>query len=337
MSWTLYPASDFPDHQNLWRQLHQEAGASPLLDPSFISSLLDVFGTGKEILACYKSLNNVKAMCIIAPGRMGSWNTFQPSQAPLGAWMHEPGLEWDELLDTLIKTLPGFPLALGITQQDPDLVVRPGNSKSMYSLDYIPTARISLRGTFDDYWAVRGKNLRQNMRKQRNKLDSESIVTRLQLSTKPEEVAEAIADYGRIESAGWKGKNGTNVHPANAQGKFYQILLEQFCQRGVGRIYRYWYNESVVAMDLCIEGNNSIIILKTAYDESIENATSPALLMRQEIFKQLFDDRGLERIEFYGRVMEWHTKWTHEFRTLYHVNYHRFPVLRSLRNFGQKI
>lgn len=28
-------------------------------------------------------------------------------------------------------------------------------------------------------------------------------------------------------------------------------------------MYRYWYNDKIAAMDLCIEGNGSIIVLKT--------------------------------------------------------------------------
>ena len=189
---------------------------------------------------------------------------------------------------------------------------------------------------FDNYWSSRGKNLRQNMKKQRNKLQNEAITTRLQVSTEPEEVAQAIADYGKIESAGWKGEAGTAIHPANLQGRFYRIVFEEFCRRGAGRIYRYWYNDRIAAMDLCIEGSGSIVILKTAYDENVGNATSPALLMRQEIFKRLFDEGVLKRIEFYGKVMDWHTKWADEMRTIYHINQYRWPILLLLNKVMNK-
>jgi len=336
MSWILYPISEFKNHQDSWQQFNYETIASPLLDQAFISPLLCMFGSGKEILACYKKSNRLKAMAILTPHGKGSWSTFQPSQAPLGAWMHGNDVNWPELLPSLIKRLPGFPLVLGITQQDPALAARPEDSGSIKTFDYIRTARISVRGDFYNYWATRGKNLRQNMKKQRNKLQNDATTARLQISTEPDAVAQAIADYGKIESTGWKGKAGTAIHPSNAQGKFYQILLEEFCRQGAGRIYRYWYDDHVVAMDLCIEGNDSIIILKTAYDEHIGNTTSPALLMRQEIFKQLFDDGILKRIEFYGKVMDWHTKWAYEVRTIYHINQYRWPALLSLRNITHK-
>jgi hypothetical protein len=107
-------------------------------------------------------------------------------------------------------------------------------------------------------------------------------------------------------------------------------MLEAFCARGAGRIYRYFYNDQIAAMDLCIEGNGMIIILKTAYDESIKDGSSPAFLLRQEELKLLFEGGATQSVEFYGKVMEWHRKWTDEVRTVYHINHYRFALLPRL-------
>jgi hypothetical protein len=80
-------------------------------------------------------------------------------------------------------------------------------------------------------------------------------------------------------------------------------------------------------MDLCIQERDCIVILKTSYDESVPSGFSPALLMREEACRALFGDGSLARIEFYGKVMEWHTRWTDEVRTLYHLNHYRWPLL----------
>jgi hypothetical protein len=64
----------------------------------------------------------------------------------------------------------------------------------------------------------------------------------------------------------WKAEGGTAIHLQNAQGKFYLNMLEEFFRQGAGRMFRYWYNYKIVAMDLCIEGNGSIIALKTTYE-----------------------------------------------------------------------
>jgi hypothetical protein len=52
--------------------------------------------------------------------------------------------------------------------------------------------------------------------------------------------------------------------------------------------------------------------------------------MREEACRRLFEDGRIRRIEFYGRVMEWHTRWTDEVRTMYHLNHYRWPVLARL-------
>ena len=49
--------------------------------------------------------------------------------------------------------------------------------------------------------------------------------------------------------------------------------------------------------------------------------------MRQEAFKQLFDDGELKRIEFYGKAMEWHKSLSDELRTMYHINKYRWASL----------
>jgi hypothetical protein len=106
-------------------------------------------------------------------------------------------------------------------------------------------------------------------------------------------------------------------------------MLENFCRLGQARIYRYWFADKVVAMDLCIHDDTAIVILKTTYDESYK-AVSPSTLMRQTEFQQLFEEQKFKRIEFYGKVMEWHTRWSGNARTLYHTNIYRYSLIQHL-------
>lgn len=330
MTWTLLPATEFAAYAGRWQQLNLETSASPLLETDFVQPLLVQFGTGKELLACYERGNEMLAMAIMAPRGRGAWETFQPSQAPIGMWMHRQHLALEPLLAELIRKLPGMPLVLGLTQRDPGLSPRPADNGALRAMDYIETSKITLQGTFEDYWNTRGKNLRTNMKKQRAKLQKEGIVARLECSRAPEDVAAAISDYGKLESAGWKAQGGTAIHPDNAQGRYYQAMLEGFCRRGAGTINRYWFDEKLVAMNLCIEGDGSLIILKTTYDESVSSQYSPAFLLLEETVQQLYESGKFNRLEFYGKVMEWHRRWTDEVRTMYHINSYRWPALLRL-------
>jgi len=329
MKWSLTPASRFTEFAADWAHLVDAAGMPPALAPPFVETLLDTFGHPRALLARCEDGAGVAAMGIVVPAGRG-WTTLQPAQAPLGLWLQRPGLDTAALLRGLLRALPGWPLVLALTELDPDLLPRPRDGGSVRSLDYIDTARVTVSGSFDDYWQARGKNLRGNLKKGRARLARDGIAPRLEIVRDPAAMAAAVADYARLESGGWKGGGGTAVTTDGMQARFYTAMMEAFAREGRARAYRYWYGERLAAMDLCIEDGRCLIVLKTAYDEAVAEGSSPALLMREEATRALFDEGRIERIEFYGRVMEWHTRWTQEVRRLYHVNYYRWPLLARL-------
>jgi hypothetical protein len=330
MSWHVVPATRFAEQASRWNVLHEACGAPSVLAPDFVAPLVAQFGSGRELLARYERDGLVEAMALVTPIGRASWSTFQPAQAPVGLWLQRPGLNTEQLAQGLMRALPGFPLVFGLTQLDPALLPRPVDTPAMRTFDYIDTARVQLAGSFDDYWNARGKNLRANLKKQRARLAKDDIVPRLEICRDPGQVAAAVADYGRLESSGWKASCGTAVSASNAQGRYYRGMLEAFCARDAGSIYRYYFGEQLVATDLCVEDRDSIVVLKTSYDESVPNSLSPTLLMREEATRRLFEDGRFRRLEFYGRVMEWHLRWTEDVRTMYHVNCYRWPGLRRL-------
>jgi CelD/BcsL family acetyltransferase involved in cellulose biosynthesis len=320
MTWTLTRATRFADHAARWDALQALHAPAPMLQADFVAALLAAFGTGAELLAMSDD-----AMAIVHSHGRGSWATFQPAQAPLGMWIERPGIDRAAAMATLLRALPGLGLVLGLTQLDPLLAPAPADA-----IDYIQTARITVAGSFDAYWAGRGKNLRSNLKKQRTKLGADGVALRLQVTTDAADMTDAVRDFGRLESAGWKAQAGTAVSLDNDQGRFYAGMLAAFAARGAASVYRYWFDDQLVAMDLCIRQDGCIVVLKTTYDESVPKTFSPALLMREEAVHALFDDGATDRIEFYGKVMEWHTRWTEEVRTLYHVNHYRWATLRRL-------
>lgn len=332
MRWQVAPAARFTSAEaaDAWRSLHAAAGAPAPLAHEFVAPLLEQFARGGERLATCSAGGQVLAMGIVSPVRAGAWASFQPAQAPLGIWLQRPELEPASLVRGLLGALPGFPLLCALTQQDPMLAPRPLDGTAVRTLDYIDTARITLAGGFERYWEARGKNLRANLKKQRARLERDGLAPRLECVRTPEAMAQAVCDYAGLESSGWKAGAGTAVQAGNAQGRFYRHMLEGMATRGSASVYRYLVGERLVAMDLCIEDRDSIVVLKTAYDESLPSTLSPALLMREEATRALFECGRFQRIEFYGRVMEWHTRWTEEVRTMYHVNHYRWPVLGRL-------
>jgi hypothetical protein len=329
LTWTIFPIEKFSEYSVQWDALVRSRPGAPFLESAFLRPLLEVFGTGGERLCVLMESGRLHAAAIVQRGRLGGWQTFQPSQLPLGAWITDGHVDMISSFNGLMPLLPGITLALGASQVDPNLQLRPEDTPKLRTQDYIATAWVDIEGDFDAYWEARGKNLKQNTRKQRNKLQAEGIDARIECIIEAGQVAKAIEDYGQLEGAGWKGADGTAITSHNDQGRFYRCMLENYCALGRGRIYRYWFGDKVVAIELCIHDDMVLVILKTAYDETYKTV-SLSTLMRYDQFQQLFAEQKFQRIEFFGKVMEWHTRWTLQSRTLYHATAYRWGWLKEL-------
>jgi hypothetical protein len=330
--WTLEPlASALPARSAEWDALNTRAGALPFLDSLFLLPLAREFAGGDEFIALGRAAGQLQAAAIVAPAGLGRWSTWQPSQLPLGPWLVPHGVDGTAAADSLLRQLPGFALGLGLTQLDPQFTPRgETDSPRCQALDYLPTAWVDVAGSFDAYWEARGKNLRSNMRKQRNKLAADGVSVAFSEIVDADAVPQALAEYGALESASWKAGGGTAIHPDNAQGRFYAQMLDAFCRAGRARLWRLAFDGRPVALDLCIESGSTLVILKTTFDAS-QRAVSPAFLLKQEAFAQVFAQQRIRRIEFYGRLMEWHTRWSENSRMLHHANVYRWGWLPGLR------
>ena len=102
------------------------------------------------------------------------------------------------------------------------LVARPQPTDRLSALDYILTARIAVKGTFEDYWGARGRNLTKNMRRRRRRLEESGTKPRLEALTNPAAMARAVEEYGALESKGWRSGTGTAISGRPRMSSFCQ-------------------------------------------------------------------------------------------------------------------
>lgn len=312
-----------------WNTLNAAGPALPFMDAQIVAVAQRLFGTGRERLAVARADGRIVAATLIDKLDAIRWTTFQPSQLPLGAWLSDPEVDLAALTHSLLKSLPGVALAISVTQVDPCFVTRPAALSTFRTDDYIDTGWVDIDGSFDDYWSARGKNLRQNMRKQHNKLEAESRQVEVRTLTRAEDMAEAVARYGALESSGWKADLGTAIHRDNDQGRFYTELLTRSAQHGEAVVYEYLIDDEIAASNLCVRRGKVQVLLKTTYDEKYKQL-SPALLLLQEELRALFEEGVITRLEFYGRMKDWHTRWTETKRALFHATTYRAGLIRKL-------
>lgn len=335
-SWRLLPYDPGSVEQaTLWRGVAQRAAACSVLLPEFVFACAQTLAVRPMTLAVCGSVDGPRAVAILDQSRRLQPHVFIASQMPLGAYVAMPGECVAELATSLLRA-QGLALRIGFPQLDSRFAPRPQRSAVLDTLDYIETAWVEIGGSFDDYWGARGKNLRTNMRRQRERLASQGVRARMEVLEDPGLMAAAVRDYASLESRGWKAAGGTAVSEEHPQSRFYTRMLERFALLGMARVYRYLFDERLVASELCLHDGSEIVILKTTYDESVA-PLSPASLMRQDMFQSFFGDGRTRRVEFYGPVKEWHTRWTPLRRPIYHLNVYRSRLLMQARDLRRGI
>jgi CelD/BcsL family acetyltransferase involved in cellulose biosynthesis len=327
----LIPASDFDRHREVWDRVNREQHGHILLDSRFVAPLIRHFASSDTRL-CVSETPAGPNLLLLRPGRHGSWETFQPSQAPLGLVLFAVPANAVRDARRVLRDLPGWATALAVLRQDPDLspFVELRSFRAVEEVEYIQTARLSLDGSYDEYWKARGRNLKHNLARQRRRLENKQVRLELAEDRSPEAIARRIEEFGGLEESGWKGREGSAVTATNRQGRFYREMLEEFCASGEAVVYRLLLDGRTAACDLCLERNGTLFILKTAYDESVKKL-SCGLLLHQEIVRALYRQKRVTTIEFYGQVRDWHEKFTKDIRTMYHVNVYRNAVVRRIR------
>jgi len=330
--WTAVEPSALSTLSSEWDELVAGAGYPAFMRAPFLKNAISTFGCAGGRLLLARRETSLVAGGVLVPCGMGRWSTYQPSQLPLGCWVMSRDLQWESILPCVLRELPGLPISVSFTQQDPHLVTRPTSDGCLETLDYVATGWVNVCGKFGDFWQARGKNLRHNLRKQRRRLEEAGNTLAFEFVDRPSDIDLAFLQFVVIENAGWKSTEGTSIAIENEQGAFYRAMLNEFAAQGAAFAIRLRLNGKPIAVDFGIRDSESLILLKTTYDENLREY-SPAQLLHEQTFEYVFRNSSARRVEFYGRMMEWHSRWTEQSRMLFHVNVYRSPLLRRARDF----
>ncbi len=325
ITWQVEKITEFSLYTSSWNELNLKNNNQSVLSAEFTQALIDNFSTGNELLILGWQSNELVFAGIFEKLTRFRWRTFQASQAPLGCFICEANLLNVDIVSMVSKQLPNKPILLDFTQIDSQHHPLKLNT-NLFSLPYISTGKLTVPSDFDEYFANFSKNSRQNFNKARNRLAKSDVITKLEIITDSNAIKEFVAIYGEIESSGWKSAQGTSIHIDNEQGKFYIDLLTSFASTGAAQIWCYYFNEEVVAVDLCISMAETLVILKTTYKEEYAKF-SPAILMKLDAYKQLGIDGKITTIEYFGKTKDWHKRLQCHERDIYHITWCKFPRL----------
>ncbi|WP_438863389.1 GNAT family N-acetyltransferase [Neptunicella sp.] len=337
MEWTFLPANEFKQYKKRWNELNQDNQNLAILNTEFIEPLLAYYFSDDALLAIGREQGAINCMLFLRKKAWGRWETIMPSQAPLCLMVTTHNHFTDELLQSLCKALPGVVIQLDFLQLDSKNLTLP--NKQQYELsEYIITGNRPVPEIFDDYFKSLGKNLRQNYNKVINRAaKAEQQLDCYKVDT-PEDVVQGVKTYAEIEAKSWKADLGTAIEPDNIQGKYYTEMMAKLAQKNQACVWYYTIDQQIVACDLCVIQNHTLIILKTTFDDAYSKS-SPALQMKVDMLRYYAEhpQEGIHNIEFFGKAMEWHKRLDSELRPINHLTWYPINFLLAFIKLFKKL
>ena len=307
MGWEMHSArADFAHYSGDWDRLNTELyQGHPFFDSRFVGPLLDCFGDGRELLCLDHEDGIVRGALIVHPEGGGRWAVFRPSQTQASAILIDDAARFA----TLLAALPGWAWTLELYAVDP-----------RYAPDFLRcqlpqmahaharTIGVDASLSFADYWDKRSKNLKANVRRYFNRAEKEAATPQLLTVDDPAAMASAVARFGELETAGWKGAAGTAVSIDNRQGEFYAEVLRCFALAGKAAVHELYVGEQLAASRLVVGSERMLIILKTAYDESLARF-APGRVLLYRVIEQQRARHPEQTIEFYTNATRDQFEW----------------------------
>lgn len=324
--WSLYPCHILDDrYWRQWDRLNNDLNSgTPALDSAFLRPRCDILGgNALQMAACIES-GNILVLMLIIKHRAGEWHVFCPGQACNGANMIAPDLSTHaqaRILPLLIRRLSGLGWRIAFPKQDVSLsqltAVGPPNFDSQ---DHSIITNVAIDGEFDTFWAGWHNKVRGAIRRVQQKLQREGVKAERVELTNPEDIDTAVAEHGRLKTAGWKGLNGTAIHENDQQGRLYRSVLRVFAEKGGSIVYQLRAGSSILPPLLTIAQNGIQIVLTTTCDEAAANL-SPGRYIDYLMLARAFEQRDVRVIENYTSSKSVDRNWTTDSRPIIDVEF----------------
>ncbi len=135
------------------------------------------------------------------------------------------------------------------------------------------------------------KKLRQHRRRlgERGTLEYKILV-------EPADVKRGLEDFLTLESAGWKGREGTALASRGEDATFARAMIPALAERGEACIHALTLEGKPVSLQLVIRAGATAFTWKTAYDET-QRDFSPGMLLLEDYTAALLADASIAQVE----------------------------------------
>jgi CelD/BcsL family acetyltransferase involved in cellulose biosynthesis len=155
---------------------------------------------------------------------------------------------------------------------------------------------VDTTGSFEEYQSRMSSSFRRSLRSARRKAEQEHVLDFEVVSGPDAADDQLLADFFRVEAAGWKGQAGSAIacHPDRVA--FYTALARRLARRGWLEWNLARFDGTVVAAHFGVRFGPSLVLPKGGYDESF-NRFAPGNLLFWDVFSRSFAN-GTEEVNF---------------------------------------
>ena len=142
----------------------------------------------------------------------------------------------------------------------------------------------------------------RELRRQRRKL-AEALDGELEVVDGAGQDA-AVERFVALETAGWKGREGTSIRADPRHVAFFGEMCRRFAELGRLQVLELRGPEGTAAMKCNLLAGDTIFLFKQAYDESLAS-TSPGMLLELEMLARFHDDARVSFIDSCANRNRW--------------------------------
>jgi CelD/BcsL family acetyltransferase involved in cellulose biosynthesis len=259
---------------------------------------------------------------------IGSSHLFEPS-----GFLYDTDSTLDVLARAIVNTRR--PIVLARIPTDSPIGARLQSAARGRGVTFVKpgadTLAVPISCGWNEYLASMSSRQRYDLKRARRRAEESGTVAVRILSPRPEDVAGMFDELVRVESSGWKARNGSSLTHRQHLRHFFLNYATRASQSGVTRFAFLDVNDRPIAAQLMVEYSERLWILKIGYDEAWSRC-SPGWLLIAETMRYAFE-RNLKSYEFLGSDEPWLHRWDTDDRRCSTVIGYPF-TLRGLYGFA---
>ena len=292
-----------------WEDLANLDG-TPFLRHAWLAAWADAFAAGRELrtLVLWEGDRMAAAMPMVGTDR--EWaGMANPAHSPLIRPLARDRDSRVELTRRLFEAPPGLIRFSCVPEDDAPALADAARSvgRLVHSSTELTSPIVDTSGDFDEWRTETKPRWRTPIERLRRKMHRDHDA-RFELFSTPGKVDETFERGLELESAGWKGSDGTAILSTPETARFYRSVASAFAARGELCLSSITLDGRLVAFDYCLLDGRRLYIIKTTFDESLRRL-APGLVLRLSAIERCFE-LGLEALDFLGAADDYKLKFS---------------------------